>query len=210
MISLFIEKEIIFWDFDGVIKESNACKADAYENLFLPYGENVSKKVRRHHDFNGGMSRFDKIPIYLKWAGLVSTKSLVNEFCNKFSKLVYRAVIDSPNVPGVAEYLERNFKRQYFVLVTATPQREIEKILKELRFSQYFREVYGFPFSKSEVVRDTILRLKIASSSALVVGDSEIDYEAAVKNNVPFVLRKTNANYCLQEKYFGPSFNILE
>jgi beta-phosphoglucomutase-like phosphatase (HAD superfamily) len=131
MISLFIEKEIIFWDFDGVIKESNACKADAYENLFLPYGENVSKKVRRHHDFNGGMSRFDKIPIYLNWAGLVSKKSLVNEFCNKFSELVYRAVIDSPNVPGVTEYLERNFKRQYFVLVTATPQREIEKILKE-------------------------------------------------------------------------------
>jgi phosphoglycolate phosphatase-like HAD superfamily hydrolase len=209
MISLFVEKEIIFWDFDGVIKESDVCKAIAYEKLFLPYGQDVSMQVRRHHDLNGGMSRFDKLPIYLKWSGLPVTKSLVNEFCNKFSELVYRAVIDSPDIPGITEYLERNFERQYFVLITATPQREIEKILEELDLSQYFREIYGSPYVKCEVVRDTLLRLKIASSAALVVGDSEVDYQAAIKNNVPFILRRTEANHYLQEKYIGPSFNCL-
>ena len=209
MISLFVEKELIFWDFDGVIKESDVCKAIAYESLFLPYGQDVSMQVRRHHDLNGGMSRFDKLPIYLKWAGLTATQSLVNEFCNKFSELVYRTVIDSPAVPGVTEYLEGNYKRQYFVLITATPQGEIEKILEELNLSHYFREIYGSPCLKSEVVRNTILRLKVASSDALVVGDSEVDYQAAIKNNVPFILRRTEANHYLQETYFGPSFNSL-
>jgi phosphoglycolate phosphatase-like HAD superfamily hydrolase len=53
------------------------------------------------------------------------------------------------------------------------------------------------------------LRLKASSSSALVVGDSEVDYQAAIKNNVPFVLRRTKANHYLQEKYIGPSFDRL-
>ena len=209
MISLFVDKEIIFWDFDGVIKESDVCKAIAYEKLFLPYGQDVSMQVRRHHALNGGMSRFDKLPIYLNWAGLIATKALLNEFCNKFSELVYRAVIDSPAVPGVAEYLEGNYRRQYFVLITATPQEEIEKILEELNLSHYFRDVYGSPYLKGEAVRNTILRLKAASNAALVVGDSEVDYQAAIKNNVPFILRRTEANHYLQEKYIGPSFNGL-
>jgi phosphoglycolate phosphatase-like HAD superfamily hydrolase len=210
MISLLIEKEVIFWDFDGVIKESDVCKAIAFESLFLPYGEDVSLQVRRHHDLNGGMSRFDKIPIYLNWAGLAATESLVNEFCIKFSELVYRAVLDSPAVPGVVEYLEINYKRQYFVLLTATPQEEIENILRELNLSHFFREIYGSPFLKSEVVHDTISRLKIALSTALVVGDSEVDYQAAIKNNISFILRRTKANHLLQETYLGPSFNSLD
>lgn len=209
MISLFSEKEIIFWDFDGVIKESDVCKATAFEELFLPYGQDVAMQVRKHHSFNGGMSRFDKIPIYLNWAGLIATKELINEFCNKFSELVYRAVINSPAVPGVIEYLKNNYTQQYFFLITATPQVEIEKILEELNLSHFFRGIYGSPYLKSDAVYDTIMRLKVAPSAALVVGDSEVDYQAAIKNNVPFILRRTESNQYLQEKYIGPSFNGL-
>ena len=33
-LDLFKRAEIIFWDFDGVIKESVGVKSDAYEKLF--------------------------------------------------------------------------------------------------------------------------------------------------------------------------------
>ena len=49
-LDLFKRAEIIFWDFDGVIKESVGVKSDAYEKLFLPFGEGVAKKIRRHHE----------------------------------------------------------------------------------------------------------------------------------------------------------------
>ena len=62
--------DLIFWDFDGVIKESVSVKTDAYLELFRPYGSDVCKQVKNHHLANGGMSRFDKIPLYLKWADL--------------------------------------------------------------------------------------------------------------------------------------------
>ena len=45
----------IFWDFDGVIKDSMTVKSDAFEQLFLPFGENIAKKVRTHHEANGGI-----------------------------------------------------------------------------------------------------------------------------------------------------------
>ena len=45
MISENIKKaKTIFWDFDGVIKDSVSVKSDAFEELFLPFGSDVAKK----------------------------------------------------------------------------------------------------------------------------------------------------------------------
>ena len=73
-INFLNSKKIIFWDFDGVIKESVSVKTDAFGKLFSNFGSKVSQKVVSHHINNGGMSRFDKIPIYLKFANLQVTK----------------------------------------------------------------------------------------------------------------------------------------
>jgi hypothetical protein len=43
-------------------------RAAAFFQLFEPYGSKVAKRVLRHHSNNGGMSRYNKIPIYLEWA----------------------------------------------------------------------------------------------------------------------------------------------
>ena len=104
----------IFWDFDGVIKDSVSVKSDAFELLFLPFGDEVAKKVKKHHEENGGMSRYDKLPIYLNWAGEVSSKDLICKFEQKFSQLVKKQVIKSPWVAGVLEYLQIYFKKQIF------------------------------------------------------------------------------------------------
>ena len=48
---------------------------------------------------------FEKIPLYLSWAGVDVTDELVDKFCNLFSKSVVQSVIESPWVPGVYEYI---------------------------------------------------------------------------------------------------------
>jgi hypothetical protein len=63
------EFKIIFWDFDGVIKDSVIVKSKGYEKLFLSFGKEVVERVNQHHEANGGVSRFEKIPLYLSWAG---------------------------------------------------------------------------------------------------------------------------------------------
>ena len=210
MIEMLRNKEIIFWDFDGVIKESVDCKGAAYERLFLNYGEDISNRVREHHNLNGGMSRNEKFPIYLRWAGLEPSDFLVNDYCQRYSKLVFQDVIDAPVVPGVVNYLEANYNRQYFVLLTGTPHDEIIRILELLQLKNYFREIYGSPTQKSEAIAEIMLRLKKNPSKSLMVGDSEIDYIAAMKNNVPFVLRCNSNNLSMQNLYDGPSFVSLD
>lgn len=207
--SLLQKQKVIFWDFDGVIKDSVEVKTTGYEQLFLPYGPDVAGRVRQHHEAHSGVSRYDKIPLYLGWAGEPANEANVEDFCQRFSDLVQRAVVDSAWVPGVREYLLRHHLQQHFVLVTATPQQEIEDILGALGVAQCFREVHGAPKSKTVAIKGVLGQLKCPPGDALMVGDSETDLQAALANDVPFLLRRSTHNQALREHYAGPMFDRL-
>jgi phosphoglycolate phosphatase-like HAD superfamily hydrolase len=122
---------------------------------------------------------------------------------------VLQAVIDAPWVPGVHEYLLQHFSRQYFVLITATPQEEIEQILAALDLTRCFREVHGAPTNKVNAIRAVLSRLECAPDQTLMIGDAETDLQAAQANSVPFLLRRTPLNLSLQAAYGGPKFDHL-
>lgn len=208
--SLLKTMQIVFWDFDGVIKDSVVVKSKGYQKLFLPFGEGVAKRVNQHHQAHGGVSRYEKIPLYLNWAGESANHNQVEEFCDRFSKLVQQAVVASPWVPGVYEYLRSNFASQCFILNTGTPQEEIEQILDALGITHYFREVHGAPKDKTQVVSDVLKRMNCPAKQALLIGDAETDHEAAKENNIAFLLRCTQQNHSLQGKYSGPRFESLK
>ena len=199
-LNLVKKASTIFWDFDGVIKDSVSVKSDAFELLFLPFGDKVAKKVKKHHEENGGMSRYDKLPIYLNWAGENSSKELICKFEQKFSQLVKKQVIKSPWVVGVLEYLQIYYKKQFFFVVTATPQKEIEDILEQLQIACYFKQVIGSPTKKNEALKMLLNKYCIDSRQAIMIGDSDSDYEAAKVNKVKFILRKTELNKTLQKQ----------
>ena len=209
VLALLNASQIVFWDFDGVIKDSVMVKSAGYEKLFLPFGEDVVKRVNKHHNVHGGISRYEKIPLYLSWAGEPANPLQVQDFCDRFSELVQQAVVDSPWVPGVCEYLSSHYADQCFVLITGTPQKEIEEILHALNITRYFRNVYGAPKAKTIMVKDVLERLSCPFEQALVIGDSGTDLEAAKNNNVAFLLRRTSLNKELQKQFTGPSFENL-
>lgn len=195
---LLKEFQAIFLDFDGVIKDSVEIKSNAFEQLFLPFGDIVANRVRMHHEDHTGMSRFDKLPIYLQWAGLPISTSLMDEFSNNFSLLVKRNVINSPWVDGLLNFLNYPHDGQLFFLVTATPQLEIEEILFELDIYDHFEQIIGSPTVKGESIKMLLDKYKVDIKRAVMVGDSKSDYEAAILNNIQFVLRKTELNKSLQ------------
>jgi phosphoglycolate phosphatase-like HAD superfamily hydrolase len=200
---------LVFWDFDGVIKDSVAAKSEAFEGLFRPYGNDLATRVRQHHEAHGGVSRFEKIPLYLAWAGEEVTEGRIQDFCGRFSALALQAVIDSPWVPGVREYLALNHSRQYFVLVSATPQAEIEHILDALDLAPCFREVHGAPKKKTDALEEVLSRLQLGPERAIMVGDAETDLISAQNHGVPFLLRRTLLNRDLQDRFAGPMFENL-
>ena len=193
----------IFWDFDGVIKDSVSVKTEAFTRLFEAFGEVVVKRIREHHNLNGGMSRFHKIPLYLQWAGQEASDNVVNQYCTKFSQQVVQNVIDAPWVPGVESYIRRQCDDKVFVLVSATPQTELEYILKALNLSRSFRYVYGAPIEKSCAIREVLARHKWDLNQCLMIGDAQADLYAAEVNRVPFLLRKHCDNKILFANFTG-------
>ena len=194
-----IHEKIIFFDFDGVIKDSVEVKTDAFELLFTPYGESIATRVKNHNKKNGGMSRFDKLPIYLKWAGESPVEKLIDKFEKRFSKLVKQKVIDSRWILGVLDYLEERSCYQQFFIITATPQKEIEEILCTLEIDHFFKGVIGAPTKKGEAIKKIMADYKFIQREVVMIGDSYSDYKAAVENKVSFILRNTELNKKLQQ-----------
>ena len=197
--------KLIFWDFDGVIKDSVDVKTRAFVHLFAPYGQHVAEQVRAHHEAHGGMPRFEKIPVYLRLAGEEPTDALVVELCERFGDLVRRRVIDSPWVPGVEEYLRRNPDQQVFVLVSATPEDDLKQILEALDLRACFKDVFGAPTSKKEAIRLTLRRYHICPEDSLMIGDAIEDMDAAYANDLAFLLRRHSTNSRAFADYDGPS-----
>ena len=204
----FLKKfKIIFWDFDGVIKDSTSIKGSIFCQLFNPFGKSLNERIRRHHDCNGGMSRYEKIPLYLKWAGVQVTENAISEYCLQFGILAKKAVIDAAWVPGAFEYLYSNPNDQRFFLVTATPQGEIESILESLNIKKCFSAVHGSPLAKSAAIESTLSTIDDKNDQVLLIGDSLVDLDAARKNNISFLLRRHSDNYHIFKEYSGPYFD---
>jgi phosphoglycolate phosphatase-like HAD superfamily hydrolase len=206
---LLKKAKLVFWDFDGVIKDSLDVKANAFQDLFSCFGLEVALKVKQHHEKNGGISRFEKIPLYLSWTNEQVTTQRVDEFYRLFSEYVYQAVIESPWVPGVREYLSEWSKVQHFVLVSATPQEELDRISIAIGIKKYFHDIHGSPLSKAGIINSKLAKMNCPSPYALMIGDSETDLEAAAANDIPFLLRSTKFNKSLREVYSVPTFEDL-
>ena len=196
--------DVLFWDFDGVIKESVDLKTRAYGGLFESFGASVAERVRRHHEGHGGMSRLEKIPLYLGWAGVEATTENVMSYCAAFAAMVRERVIASAWVPGAREYLAEHHARQRFVLISATPEDEMKSIVQAVGMQGWFREIHGAPQEKRAVVHGVLERWACHVQRALLIGDSVADYDAACHAGITFLLRRTPLNAQLQQRHSGP------
>lgn len=200
---MYLDKfKLIFWDFDGVIKDSVKVKTNAYLNLFPNIQDDIKKKIKNHHLKFGGISRSKKIPIYLLWAGItVDEKNLLN-YTKIFEQNIIQSVISSSWIEGVISALQRKQNRQKFVLVTGTPQSEIEVILSELNIGFYFDFVFGFPAEKDLAIQSIISQFKYNLDDCLLIGDSESDWLASRSTGINFLLR-TDGNDIFSESFKG-------
>ena len=148
------------------------------------------EKIRAHHTLHGGISRFEKIPIYLGWAGLPRNRENERVFSKRFSQAVFQKVVEAPWVPGVKKLLFQNPFGQKFFLVTATPQTEMEAILAALDLSVVFKGVFGAPVKKTDAIRRILETSGMPKELCLLIGDSQTDKQAASIANIPFLLRE--------------------
>lgn len=195
----------IFFDFDGVILDSLEVKTQAFYDMYLPYGIEIAERVRQHHIDNGGVSRFEKFKLYHEnWLGIPTDESKIYELANEFSQRVFSGVVNATEVAGIRDFLDANHTKYRMWIITGTPTNEIREIVKALQLEKYFVSCYGSPEKKSYWVEKIIREEQLNSSQSVFVGDALADYEAAIQNQVQFVLREHLDN----ENLFA-SYNIM-
>jgi len=183
---------LIFLDFDGVVKDSVSVKTDAFLELFKGANRSIREKIREHHIKNGGVSRFDKIPLYLKWSKMEQTDENVNSMCHAFSSIVRDRVINSNWVPGVKSFLQN--QKCIFVMVSATPQGELIDICQSLNIDVFFARLYGSPICKSDAIHASMIDYNVSHDDCVMIGDAMTDIKAAKDNNIDFILRRHKDN----------------
>ncbi len=188
--TLRIPVAAIVFDFDGVLAESVEVKGEAFCTLYDSHGPDIQRKVLAYHRAHGGISRFDKIRHFEEeFVGRPVTSKDVNHLAQRFSALVEDRVIAAPWVAGARDFLEQFYQILPLFVASATPQEEIERIVKARRMAFYFKGVFGSPEKKSAHLQTIARTYGFPVSRILMVGDTVSDYNAAAESGTAFLGR---------------------
>ncbi len=183
-------KAVIF-DFDGVILESADIKTVAFVEMF-DHRPDLQPAILAHHLDNLGVSRYDKFAwIYKELLGEGFTDEIREQMGRDFSALVLQKILACPFVPGAYETLDSLVGEMPLFIASGTPQEELDLIVDQRGLRPYFKEVWGSPRKKADIIQDILTRYELTSCEALMVGDGASDHKAAVQTDLHFVARDT-------------------
>lgn len=192
----------IIFDFDGVLVESADIKTQAYAELFKEYGHDVVEQVVQYNLVQGGLSRFEHFR-YIH--NEILKRSLTEEeeiqLADRFSLLVERAVIDSPWVPGVIEFLTTYAGVIDFYIASGTPEEELLRIIEARKIKHYFKGIHGAPKTKASIITNILSESNLEAEEVVMIGDTMTDYEGAMSAGIPFIGRVVNT----MENFFPPT-----
>jgi len=186
----FLEsKELLVFDFDGVLADSVEIKTDAFAEIYKPFGENIVAKVVDYHRKNGGMPRFDKFKHYhSSYLDLQLSDYQLLKLSEQFSALVVNAVIASNEVPGANNFLQYQCSNNKKCIInSATPQKEICQIIDKRGMTKYFNGIYGSPSSKYDNLILALSNSEVSYKDVVFFGDAKSDLQAADTLQIDFV-----------------------
>ncbi len=180
--------QALFFDFDGVLVDSNSPKTDAFRTLFAGYGEETVAEIVAYHKRHGGISRVKKI----QYAHQHIIKQPLTDaelmcWATAYSDLVVNQVIDVPWIDGAQEFLDSTLDCLPVFVISGTPEEELKYIITRRNMAGYFQRILGSPKSKPEHIRNLLASFKLTAENCVFIGDALTDYNAARETGLHFV-----------------------
>lgn len=186
----FYDYQIYFFDCDGVILDSNACKIIAMEEA-LRLQSSVIRGIEEsieYFEMNFGRSRFHHVKVFLdrflKIKDGVDKDWLESEILKNYANFVEVYYEKSKIIDGFIEVVEK-LPGQKFV-VSGSEEIQLQRTFVRKGLNKYFDGVYGSPKNKSEIITE-ILNRPMEYENAIIVGDALADIEAARSNKIDFL-----------------------
>ncbi len=181
--------QMVFLDFDGVIIESAIVKKKAYCELFEIFPGH-QEAIRAYQETRGGLPRRRQFQeIYARILGRELSAAQEDDLVRRYVDLMMEGVRRAPFVAGAEAFLRDSHERFDLYLVSATPEAELFRIVRERGLEAYFRKIYGSPPAKAEILEAILRETGCSAGEAVFVGDYPTDREAAEAVGVPFIAR---------------------
>lgn len=184
----FTGKKYIFWDFDGVIIDSEKIRNKGFRKVLKDYPESQVTELLAYHKKNGGLSRYVKFRYFFE---VILNKSItedaVNELSQKFSAIM-REELANKNllISQTIEFIENRQNSFGMFIVSGSDEKELNELCEKLGIRSYFGLIKGSPTPKIELVRNIIVQKKLDPKDCLLIGDSINDFDAAIANEIDF------------------------
>jgi len=179
----------IFWDFDGVLLNSNAVRDRGFAEILNEFPDEQVEKLLTFHRRNGGLSRYVKFRYFFEEIrGESITKEAINEWAEQFSVIMRRLLVDPGLLIGeTVRYVRQRYTELPMYIVSGSDQEELRYLCAQLGIASYFQRIHGSPTAKKEWVARILAEEKHPPHCCLLVGDSVNDWEAASVNSIHFM-----------------------
>ncbi|GGX60337.1 HAD family hydrolase [Saccharospirillum salsuginis] len=185
----FTEYDVIFFDCDGVVLNSNSVKTDAFYRTALPYGVSAAERLVEYHVNNGGISRYKKFRVFMDQIleldgcdhGLEYEQLLRN-----YASYVKEGLLSCEVTPYLEQLRELSPGAEWMI-VSGGDQNELNDVFKKRGLIDLFDGgIYGSPDSKHEILSRELCNRK-ENIKSLFLGDSRYDHQVAREFGVDFI-----------------------
>ena len=180
--------DVIIFDCDGVILDSNKLKSEAFATALLDEPAELVEKFIKYHKFNGGISRYIKFEHYFKTIKRLNEYSEELQLALKnYAHICSEELNKSEEIPGVRKFLELLKSKNIPCFVsTGGDTKEVTDAFEYKGLRSFFKTIYGNENTKDwhlSEIKSTLSK----SSRLLFIGDSKKDFDVASKFNCDFV-----------------------
>jgi len=179
----------IFWDFDGVLLDSNAIRDYGFCEVLKEFPKQQVDKLLAFHRENGGWSRYIKFRFFFEEIRNEKiSDSEVQSWADKFSNAVlFRLKNHNLLINDSLNFVKSNFEKYNMHIVSGSDGIELNYLCEYFKIDKFFKTIQGSPTPKKELVKIVMEGHKYDATKTVLVGDSKNDWEAAIENKIEFI-----------------------
>jgi phosphoglycolate phosphatase-like HAD superfamily hydrolase len=181
--------KVIFWDFDGVLMDSNAVRDLGFELILAEYPKDQVDQLLAFHQANGGLSRYVKFRYFfeqVRGESCIDDEILV--LAERFS-LIMRELLVNPKllIEETLNFLKENQGKYIMHITSGSDQNELRYLCKSMGIEHLFESIHGSPKPKKDWVKELINTYGYRNDECVLIGDSLNDFEATQHCNIHFL-----------------------
>jgi phosphoglycolate phosphatase-like HAD superfamily hydrolase len=178
----------LFWDFDGVLIDSNGVRDEGFLRVLAGYPEGQLEQFMDFHRENGGLSRFVKFRYFFEELRKEPvSEAQIYELHLAFTAIMRELLADPARlIEPTVEYLRTHGARQPMHVVSGSEEGELRDLCQRLGLTPYFRSIHGSPAGKAEIIGGLLEAHGYPPEQCIMIGDAINDVHGAVATGIGF------------------------